>query len=194
MASAPWTRAQFESKGVDALLEAARRMPDLRLTFLWRGILLKDMLRRVRRSGFEDRVSVINEYVDINSVLAGVHATVNLASDPGIVKAQPHSLLESLAAGRPVLVSRAIPISTYVEETDVGTVIEDLSPEAILRAIESLRNHYEASQRAAVSHGRTDFSLESMLGSFADVYETVIGGRHDRAKPGTLRHGEDLET
>jgi glycosyltransferase involved in cell wall biosynthesis len=174
MASAPWTKPQFESKGVDALLQAAQRRPDLRLTFLWRGILTQEMLDRVRRAGLEDRVQVVDEQVDVNEILAGVHATVNLASSPDIVKAQPHSLLESLAAGKPVLVSRAIPFSAYVEKKRVGEIVEEVTPQAVLQALDRLREGYSACRSAAVIHGKTDFALEAMVSSFAEVYRRIV--------------------
>ncbi len=53
--SAPWTRSQSRTKGVDALLEAAREMPELRLVFLWRGVLLLELVARVRRLGLQCR-------------------------------------------------------------------------------------------------------------------------------------------
>ena len=42
--SAPWTREQFHSKGVDALLKVAQQVPSLRLIFLWRGLLLREVM------------------------------------------------------------------------------------------------------------------------------------------------------
>ena len=51
--SAPWTREQFHSKGVDALLEAARQAPYLHLVFLWRGVLAGEMEQRVRQLGWK---------------------------------------------------------------------------------------------------------------------------------------------
>jgi hypothetical protein len=99
MASAPWTPAQFRQKGVDALLTAAQRDPGLRLTFLWRGVLADAMAQRVAAAGVADRVRVFDALVDVNQVLAGVHAAVVLAEHGAIVKAYPHSLLDALAAG-----------------------------------------------------------------------------------------------
>ncbi|MFP4396170.1 MAG: glycosyltransferase, partial [Anaerolineales bacterium] len=104
MGSAPWTREQFRTKGVDALLALAQRWPELHLVFLWRGILYEEMMRRVRATGLSDRVEVINERVDVSAVLARVHAAVILTTEEALIKAYPHSLLEALAAGRPVIV------------------------------------------------------------------------------------------
>jgi glycosyltransferase involved in cell wall biosynthesis len=171
--SAPWTRAQFGSKGVDALLSAAQQSPRLRLVFLWRGVLAEEMERRVRHKGLERQVQVLNQQVDVNQVLAGVHASVALASAPDIIKAYPHSLLDSLAAGKPVLVSRAIPMAGYVERQGCGKVVETVTPESILAAVEELASEYDGLQGAAQRVGRRDFSQEALLDSFREVYERV---------------------
>jgi len=51
----------------------------------------------------------------VNKTLVSVHAAITLADREGIIKVYPHSLLDALAAGKPVLVSRAIPMADYVE-------------------------------------------------------------------------------
>jgi glycosyltransferase involved in cell wall biosynthesis len=172
--SAPWVRSQFKTKGVNALLEAARQLPRLHLIFLWRGVLSEEMDRRVHRMGIEDRVEVLDTVVDVNEILAGVHASVTLASEPDIVKAYPHSLLESLAAGKPVLVSRAIPMSSYVEEKGCGVVVERLSLRSLIAAVENLVTEYEALSGTTQQLDEQDFSRERMLLSFQRLYERVL--------------------
>ena len=151
--SAPWTTEQFTSKGVDALLDAAQRRADLRLIFLWRGVVLNEMMQRVRARGLGDRVRVLNERVDVNVVLASVNAAVVLAARSDVVKAYPHSLLESLAAGKPVLISRAIPMATWVEQAGLGIVVDQVNAEAILRAVAELqgRSFQPGALQAAVA-------------------------------------------
>ncbi len=172
--SAPWTKGQFRSKGVEALLSAAHQAPHLRLIFLWRGILADEMERRVRRLNLANQVTVLNKLVDVNKVLAGVHASITLAAAPGIVKSYPHSLLESLAAGKPVLVSRAIPMADYVERTGCGAVVDDVTTESILEAVETLAAEYKALQESAQQVGQRDFCQRAMLASFHEVYQDVL--------------------
>jgi glycosyltransferase involved in cell wall biosynthesis len=173
--SAPWTRAQFRTKGVDALLSAAHRYPQLTLIFLWRGVLTEEIKRRVRRMGLERRVEVIDQKVDVNRVLAGVHASVALATGPALIRAYPHSLIESLAAGKPVLVSRCIPMAEYVERTGCGVVIERIDPADILAAVRSLVEGYSNLQSVARQVGQRDFSQQRMIASYQEVYERVLG-------------------
>ena len=178
--SAPWTKGQFRTKGVEALLSAAQRAPNLRLVFLWRGMLAEEMKRRVRHKNLARQVTVLNELVDVNEILAGVHASITLAAAPGIVKSYPHSLLESLAAGKPVLVSRAIPMADYVERMGCGKVVEKVTPADILAAVEALVSKYESAQKAARRVGQRDFSQEGMIASFHRVYRHALGQTNRR--------------
>lgn len=172
--SAPWTLAQFRTKGVEALLVAARRNPKLRLVFLWRGALAEEMAQRVEQMDLTQQVAVLNERVDVNQVLAGVHASITLSAAPGIVKAFPHSLIESLAAGKPVLISQAIPMADYARESGCGVVVEEVTPEHVLAAVEELLTGYSSFQAAALQAGRSDFTQQGMLDSFGRVYEKVL--------------------
>ena len=172
-ASAPWTKAQFTTKGIDALLTAAAREPKLRLTFLWRGILFDEMMRRVKNLGVENRVTVINKLVDVNAVLATVHATITLATDAGIVKSYPHSLLDSLAAGKPVLVSRAIPMADFVEKTGCGAVIDAVSADGVLAGVASLAKNYSPMVDAVRIIPRETFSISAMVAAYRTLYEQV---------------------
>ena len=172
MGSAPWTIEQFESKGVEALLEAAQVRQDLRLIFLWRGLHIEEMERRVTQRGLGERVAVINRQVDVNEVLAQVHAAIVLADDTKLVKAYPHSLLEALAAGKPVLVSRAIPMSDYVEQTNCGKVVETVHSQSLLAALDQLEADYEACRAAALRAG-PDFSRQQMAEAYRQLYVSL---------------------
>jgi glycosyltransferase involved in cell wall biosynthesis len=174
VASAPWTLAQFQTKGMDALLAAARQNPQLHLVFLWRGVLAEAMTERVRRLNLAKQVTIIDELVDVNRVLAGVHASITLATKPGLIKSYPHSLLDSLAAGKPVLVSRAIPMADYVQETGCGQVVEKVTPADILAAVDVLARDYDDRAHAARAVGQRDFSQEAMITSYQKVYEAVL--------------------
>jgi len=173
--SAPWNHGQFRQKGVEALLLAARRCSRLRLVFLWRGVLADEMERRVRRMGLEGRVQVLNRKVDVNQVLASVHASIALATDMSIIRPYPHSLIESLAAGKPVIISRCIPMADYVERTGCGKVVDSVDPDSVLAALEALVDVYENLQAAAQQVGQRDFSQRAMIASFQRVYERVLG-------------------
>ncbi|VAW42982.1 hypothetical protein MNBD_CHLOROFLEXI01-4757 [hydrothermal vent metagenome] len=174
VASAPWTSAQFRSKGIDALLAAAQQMPNLRLVFLWRGELLDEMMRRVQEKSLSEQVQVIDELVDVNQILATVHGTLNLVTETAVIKAYPHSLLDSLAAGKPIITSRAIGMAGYVEQTGCGVVVEQVTPDGIVAAIERLVVEYEVMGETAVRVGQRDFTLQKMIDSWQTVYKQIV--------------------
>jgi glycosyltransferase involved in cell wall biosynthesis len=173
--SAPWSEAQFHSKGVDALLEAAQRRPDLHLVFLWRGTLAEQMSERVTQYNLQERVQVINERVDVNHVLSGVHAAVVLATDATLVKAYPHSLLEALVAGRPVLVSDVLPMADFVETTGCGEVVVSVSASGVLEAVARLQRRYESCRVAALQAGQHGFDLDTLIAAYRRLYSDAAG-------------------
>lgn len=182
MASAPWEKGQFTSKGIDLLLEAVSKTTGLRLTLLWRGILVDDLRERIRRWGVHDRVRIINEFIDINQILKEAHAVVLLASATDLVKAYPHSLIEGLAAGKPLITSQAIPMSDYIQDHDLGEVLDDFTTTSLLKSIDQLRHTYERKRSSVVSKGASDFNPKRMLDQMKLIYREfgVI------AKNGTL--------
>ncbi len=174
MGSAPWTVSQFATKGVDVLLEVLRRQPRLHVTFLWRGVLADEMKKRVQQAGVGDQVELINHWVDVNQVLSGVHGSLLLTTDTSILKSYPHSLMESLAAGKPVLLSRTIPMSDYVDQTGCGIVVERVTPGNVMAALQQFTDRYDALQTIALQRGQQDFELQDMIDSFGRVYQQVL--------------------
>ncbi len=173
MGSAPWTLEQFSSKGIDAILEAAGRAGDLRWILLWRGVLASEIDRRIHERGLADRVQVVHEHVDVAELLKGVHAGLLLAARRAIVKAFPQSLLESLVAGRPILVSGSMPIASWVREHRCGVVVDRVSAVELLEAIAELRSSY-AEMAARARHAALEsFSVERYLGTWSELYREL---------------------
>jgi glycosyltransferase involved in cell wall biosynthesis len=173
MASAPWEMAQFSLKGLDELLEAACKLPYLKLILMWRGLFLDELTERVARHGLHARVEIVNHKADMNSHLARAHGTVLLAKRSDVVKAYPHSLVESLIAGKPVLVSDKIPIGDDVRRRGCGIVLPEVSVPVLVDAIEALRQNYKSLVRNTVVIRPDAFSLSSLIENHRQLYGTV---------------------
>jgi glycosyltransferase involved in cell wall biosynthesis len=171
--SAPWTRRQFETKGFDLLLKVLTQLPKVRLISLWRGALYREWSERVKSFGLADRVEIIQEKADISMILSRCHVAVVLSSTSDQVKSYPNSLMEALAAGRPILVSRSNPMSYYVENRKCGKVVENLCLEEVTNAITEIMDKYSAFTRAASLAGR-DLSATKMIENYQHLYEEVI--------------------
>ena len=147
-----------------------RELPKLKLILLWRGLLLKELLQRVERRGIRDRVEIVPERADINGYLMRAHATVLPAKRSDIVKSYPHSLLESLVAGKPVILSDALPMADYVRQHGCGVVVEEVSERTLVQAIEDLRTRYDAFAQRARATDAHMFSQEAMIESYREIY------------------------
>ena len=174
MASAPWDKAQFSSKGIDLLLETVAKLPFLKLILVWRGLLYEELLEKIGYHGVIQKVEVINKKVNVNDFLKKAHATILLAKHPKLVKSFPHSLIESLAAGKPVIVSKTIPMADYVREHSCGVVVEDLRLESLTDSIESLMNQYQSLSDHANRIRAQDFSLVQMVDQYRILYRLRI--------------------
>lgn len=171
--SAPWTRRQFDTKGFNLLLEVLTRLPQIRLICLWRGALYGEWSDRVKSFGLADRVETIHEKADISEILSRCHATVVLSATPDLVKSYPNSLMESLVAGRPILVSRSNPMSDYVEDNGCGKVIEDLCLGELIKAVLEIMDDYSTFTKAASLAG-SDLSATRMVDDYRHLYQKVM--------------------
>ncbi len=170
MASAPWTGRQFDLKGIDLLLATVAKLPFLRIILLWRGMLEDQLALRVQRLGLKQRVEIVNRKVDVGDYLKKVHATVLLVKNGGIVKSFPHSLIESLLAGKPVLLSDTIAMSDYASNQKCGVVVRDLEFGALAAAIDVLMRDYEELSRNAARISPAEFSMDTMIERHRRLY------------------------
>lgn len=175
MASAPWSVGQFASKGIDALLAATEALPFLRLVLLWRGTLPDELHRRLGRLDIGARVEVIDRKVDIGDYLGRAHAAIVLAKESGLVKAYPHSLVESLAAGKPVLLNSAIAMSDYVSRYKCGVVLPDVSPQSLIAAINELKDDYSVLASNTTRLELDRFSADAMVENYRRIYREAGG-------------------
>lgn len=176
MGSAPWTRRQFASKGIDALIDVVERTADLRLVLLWRGAQEAAIDRRLRRSAAADRIDCLRRRVEVETVLARCHAAVLPVANDRVVRAYPHSLLEALAAGRPVLTTRHLRLSEMVADSGCGVVAERAGRRELRRAIESLRTDYATFAAAARRLDLDRFDAGRVGTAYGDLYASLLDG------------------
>lgn len=180
-ASAPWTRRQFRTKGVDAVLDAVARRDDWRLVMLWRGVLEKDVRRRIEARGLAKRVEVVTERVELEPILARCHAAVLCPSGPRVVTPHPHSLLEALAAGRPVVLGRALGLAAAVERAGAGLVVDGVSGASLATALDELFASYVSYRERARGTDWMPWGARAYLASF----RTLRSGLPEPSEPET---------
>lgn len=180
MASAPWVRRQFDSKGVTLLIELLEHMPDIRLRFVWRGMHTDHMQDLIKQSGHSDRIDFIDVQVKIQDEMAKAHAVVLLASTSSVVKSYPHSLVEGLIFGRPIITTNMIPISDYVEKHKVGVSLQAMRIKNLVDAVTLLRENYDTYRSHVLLLNTSDFSAEGYVDFHRSVYAQVHAHSSDQ--------------
>ncbi len=174
MASAPWEKAQFRSKGIDLLLEATVKPPFLKLILLWRGLLFEKLRKKINDYGITKRVEVINQKVNISDFLKRSHAAILISKYSNIVKAYPNSLIESLSTGKPSIVSDNIPIADYVTQKGCGIVVENFDIHSLIHSIHRLVENYHHLADHVTHTIDKDFSLNHMIEQYRRLYHSSM--------------------
>ena len=172
-ATAPNAQEHIAKKGVGLLLDAASRLPDVEFVLLWRP--WGDSLPHAREMVAERALPTVRlacELVsDMRDIYRGVDATV--APFMEALKFCPTSLVESLACGRPVLVSSRVGLGGMVQEAGCGEVFEPTAAE-LCEAIERMRRQYDAYARQARVAAERHFDLRNCVREHEDLYEEVL--------------------
>ncbi len=173
-ASAPFEAAHMESRGVHLLFEALEGVEGVRLVLLWRGREREALDRLVGDSGVE--VEIVDRVVeDPREIYRDAHATVV----PFVGRAQnklcPASLMESLASGKPVLLTEDVAVNDVVRASGAG-VVTKASPQPLREGLETLRGDYDAIQARARPAAEAHFDLERFLRDYEALYRDVLPG------------------
>ena len=166
-------------KGVDVLVQALARTPEVRGLIVGAGPMEAQIRGLVRQLGLAERVHFAGHVADEDLpafyqagdlfVLPSVHRSESL----GIV------LLEAMASGLPVVSTELGTGTSYVNQDGItGLVVPPGDPDALAQAIQRLARHPRqrvAFGEAARRRIQEAFSLTQMLDQTERVYQEVLG-------------------
>lgn len=147
-ATSPLGRHDLLSRGIHLMVRAAARLPDVRFRLLWRRPEPLELSRLIRDAGVGN-VEVISGYQDdMRSMYDDAHAVILPGLSATSLKPCPHSALESLAHGKPVLVSRPASLSAIVAREGCGVVFEPNIESLCEGTLELMQNYAGFQERA----------------------------------------------
>ncbi|HEX9780856.1 MAG TPA: glycosyltransferase family 4 protein [bacterium] len=168
------------SRGVDLLVAAARARPDIEVVLLWRGRSLR-ALRRMLGSHPPGNVTVVDRIIARAAEYYGtLHAAVLASRSVQDCKPCPNSVMESLAAGRPVAVSSAVGVADLIRERGCGVVFEP-ELDGLLEAVDRLRSDYARLRAASRPAAEASFGAERFAGAYAALYGRLLETGHGGA-------------
>ena len=173
-----------EVKNYPLLIDAARQLRDYGRDALFlvagEGPLRSDMEQRISAAGLNDRVRLLGVRNDTPELLAAADAFVLTSWSEGM----SNTILEAMAAGRPVIATRVGGNPELVVENTTGFLVRPDDPAELVHALGTLAGEPELTrdmgERARLRAER-EFSLNRMIARYTAIYEGVATGR--RANP-----------
>lgn len=170
------TCARLDSmKGLDVLLRAARELPEARFVIAGEGPERAALELQVKQLGLVDSVVFLGQRDDVPALLAAADAVVL----PSLYETTSQSLLEAMAASRPV-VTTAIPgTDELIVDGESGLLVPPSDHAALATALRRLladSGLRTSLARRARDRVEQEFTAEQMGARVTRIYETLLGG------------------
>jgi glycosyltransferase involved in cell wall biosynthesis len=173
-------------KGHQFLLEAFSRVARLHPgTVLWLvgdGPLRRKLERHATRLGIRERVVFAGDQIDVWPWLAAMDIFVH----PTLFEGMPYSVLEAMAAAKPVVASRVDGTQSLILEGESGWLVEPGDVEGLVRRLSYVVDHPEEAARvgrAAADLVAREYSAERMVAAYDALYRELLSGPRAGSAP-----------
>jgi glycosyltransferase involved in cell wall biosynthesis len=171
-------------KALDVLVRAAAevgpRIPGMHVVIAGHGPEEASLRALAVSLGVNDTVRLLGRREDVPDVLAAVDVAVCCSEFEG----SPLSVMEYMAAGRPVVVTRVGGLPDLVHDGVHGLVVPPADPGALASALERLAGDPDgrgAMGAAASERQREEFALDVLVRRVEDLYDELFA-RTSRAR------------
>lgn len=165
-------------KGFEYLLQAVAGLtnshPDLRLVIVGEGPDQGAIQSMADRLNLIPRIVFAGQRGDMANVYAGLDVFVLPSLNEGL----PMTVLEAMAASRPVIASKVGAIPTVVRDGETGLLVDAKDVAGLRAALDRLLSDPALSSRlAAQGHAwvRRHFTSDAMAENYLRMYESVLG-------------------
>ncbi len=166
-------------KGLSYLVAAAPLVPEALFAVAGEGPERAALESLARALGVADRVVFLGQREDVPDLLAGCDAFVL----PSLWEGLPVSILEAMAAGKPVIATAVGGNSEAVVHGVTGLRVPPRDPAALAQAIRSILADPALAQRLAASgraRAHEEFSATTMVRRTTAVYEEILSTQKSR--------------
>ena len=173
-ASCPTKLKDLNKRGILLLSNVAQRVNNTEFHLLWRDDNFIQVQRIIKGGRKDERITIRKEIVkDMNIEYGNHHCTIipYLRFDENL-KLMPNSAIESLAAGKPILVSAKTGIAPIIKKEKCGVVF-DPTEHCLLEAIKEIKKNYTLYQKNCRKTAFKYFSRERFLKAYKKIYEEI---------------------
>lgn len=172
-ASCPSRVSDLEKRGINLLMDADPDLRDCSINVLWRIGEFGRFQQMVNKRKFQSLHIERHVAKDMNAVYAAHHCTIiPYTRFDELLKLIPNSAIESLAAGKPVLVSSKTGIADLVRKEQCGIVFEP-TKKSLLQAIQQVRENYEKYQKNCRPVAEKYFAQDLFLKKYQELYVSL---------------------
>lgn len=162
-----------QQKGHRYLLQAATMIPNALFVFAGDGPERTRLETQAKELGLSDRVIFLGYRRDIADLLDSCDMFVL----PSLYEGFPLSILEAMAAGKPVIASAIPGNDEVIFHNQTGFLVPPADPIALADAIQTMLSDPVRAQRLALAGQALvcqDFSVETMVRRITRIYEQAL--------------------
>jgi glycosyltransferase involved in cell wall biosynthesis len=167
-------------KNLPLLLEAAalarQQEPDLHVVFIGIGELRAELEARVRKLGMTGAVTFAGWQADLPRVYADLDAVVISSDNEGT----PVTLIEAMAAGRPVIATRVGGVPDLIADGETGRLTPPGDKQALAAALLAVFTEPERTAQMAEAARRTvleRYQAPRMIADTAQLYRELLAAK-----------------
>ena len=165
-------------KGFEYLLQAARQLcktfPRLKIVIVGEGPDRSAIEERVEQYGLQSNVILAGQ----QSNMPAVYAAMDIFVLPSLNEGLPMTVLEAMAASKPVIATRVGAIPSVLKDGETGLLVEPGDSEGLQNAIASLLDDPERGRLMgdqAHAWVSSNYTAAAMALKYREMYEEVLG-------------------
>lgn len=175
-----------EQKGLEYLIRAAALlrddMPSAKIVLAGVGPLRAQLTRLVSDLGLDDMVKLLGHRSDVGDLLAAADLVVL----PSLWEGLSISLLEAMAAGKPVVTTAIGSNREVTNDGEAAILVPPKNAEGLAAAIRSLaadRTRLEELGRRGQAEQLERYTLQRMLDAYLEEYDRLLRQKSPRTSP-----------
>lgn len=179
-ASCPTKKKDFKRRGISLLFAVDKRLDDcgVELHLMWRHgfdwfrkIIINRKTKGLGLQSIKVSPGIIK---DMNEVFSQYHCTIiPYTRLDEYLKLVPLTVLESLAAGKPVLISSRTGITNLIKKEKCGVVFEP-EPESLIKAVKEIKKNYRKYQKNCRKTAERYFSEKLFIKGYGKIYSEIL--------------------
>jgi glycosyltransferase involved in cell wall biosynthesis len=165
-------------KGFEYLLRAAHQLcgtfPALKVVIAGEGPDRQAIENMIQRFGLQSSVILAGHHSD----MPGIYAAIDIFVLPSLNEGLPMTILEAMAASKPVIATRVGAIPSVIKEGETGLLVDPGDADGLRDALARLLSDSDLCQRlGAAGHDwvRRNYTSEAMAMKYRQMYGEVLG-------------------